>query len=355
MRPWCNGLPEAMALSHEAKNLLSRDGPRVQAPTGIPRFCLQAKKRSIVACIVLVSIVVAAVCYTAFRHPPRTPPLGIPAPAIGGAAASDVAVDRACLGYAAPPHQVVYEEEPVLVTRYLDEGGEWVDLSRASNRYGVPAARRVPACWLALCRTTNATPLGPAAAIVFLHERRTPAGVPELVVVAYDGRMRLPWAAAGGWTISSIGLSASVKSPAVPDPPLPAWHGEARRLDAEPFVAMYPLRLYAGQPDPADPTHFTIRYELENRPPSTALGTVTSTSSDTAGTIDGWVLDSAVTATSQPAGPAGGDAPVVKFTIRDGRAKLTREQFWSPEEILRNHRDQGLREGKRSWGVWTGD
>jgi hypothetical protein len=33
------------------------------------------------------------------------------------------------------------------------------------------------------------------------------------------------------------------------------------------------LRLFAGQPDPNDDSHFTIRYEVDNQP----------------GTIDGWL------------------------------------------------------------------
>ena len=109
---------------------------------------------------------------------------------------------------------------------------------------------------------------------------------------------------------------------------------------------MYRLRLYAGQPDAIDPTHFTIGYELDAPTASTALGT--------AGIIDGWVLDSPV-ATSQPARFAGNDPPTIKFSVRDGLAKLTRVQMWSPEEIVRDHREQGLREGKQSWGLWTGD
>jgi hypothetical protein len=251
----------------------------------------------------------------------------------------DVETERACLGYSAAADQVVYEEAPELVKRYLSDGGEWVDLSRAADRCGAAASGRVPACWTTLTGGREVAPLGPAAAIVFLHERQTPAGARELVVVAYDGKMRLPWPTPGGWTISSIALSASVKSPEVQGAPLTRWHGTARRLDAEPFVAMYSLRLYAGQPDALDPTHFTIRYDLDGRP----------------GTIDGWVLDPAVPAASQPAGSGQDEPPVVRFAVRDGQAKLSREQIWSPEEILRDHREQGLREGKRSWGLWPGD
>lgn len=57
-----------------------------------------------------------------------------------------------------------------------------------------------------------------------------------------------------------------------------------------PYQFMLPgLRLYAGQPDPADASHFTIRYE----------------SKGSGGTIDGWLRD--------------GDS--VKLQVRDGPAK----------------------------------
>ncbi len=290
----------------------------------------------------LIALLVVLV-HGGFRPASRAPSTEVKnsTPNIPLASPIDVGAEQACRIYSRPADTVVYEEEPERVRRYLRQGGDWVDLSHAANRRGEPAAGRVPACWNAVVRSLNASPFGPAAAIVFLHERRTPAGQPVLVVVAYDGKMRLPWPTPGGWTVSSIGLSASVKSPQAPGSPLMAWHGEARRLDAEPFVAMYRLRLLAGQADADDPTHFTIGYELDGRP----------------GIIDGQVLDSANPTTSQPARPPADQPPddVVNFAVRNGQAKLTREQIWSPEEILRDHRRQGLLEGKRSWGIWTGD
>ncbi len=42
-----------------------------------------------------------------------------------------------------------------------------------------------------------------------------------------------------------------------------------------------PLRLFAGQPDPDDPTHFTITWELPGEP-------------DGRGILDGWVREGSV-------------------------------------------------------------
>ena len=345
-------------MSDETKKMLSdRKRPTVQVPVGVPGVFRRAIGITSIVCSLLIVLAVAVALFRAYHAAPRRQAPGVSGLGndISTASASRVEAERACLEYAARPEQVVYEEVPERVKKYVGERGEWIDLSHAANRCGIPAAGRMPACLSTLTRVQNTVPAGPAAAIVFLHERRTPRGRRELVAVTYDGSMRLPWPTAGGWTISSIGLSASIKLPEALDTPPTAWHGKARRLDADPFVAMYPLRLYAGQPDPVDPTHFTIRYELDDDPASTARRTGTSTALD--GTIDGWLLDPLTAATDQPGG-AFGDEPhddVVKFTVRDGQARLTREQIWSPEEILRDHREQGLREGKRSWGVWTGD
>ncbi len=48
------------------------------------------------------------------------------------------------------------------------------------------------------------------------------------------------------------------------------------------------VRFYAGQPDPNDPSHFTIRYEVNDQP----------------GTIDGWLHFGSVVELKVRDGPA---------------------------------------------------
>lgn len=55
-----------------------------------------------------------------------------------------------------------------------------------------------------------------------------------------------------------------------------------------------PFKFFAGQPDPHDPTHFTIRYEYEGQP----------------GTIDGYLVDAVP--------PPGRE--LIQFVVRDGPA-----------------------------------
>lgn len=90
----------------------------------------------------------------------------------------------------------------------------------------------------------------PPTALVFLHGRRTPGG--ELWLVAIKPVVvRHDWSNTAGLsfytTVSRPGQSSTVPSGDLMIGP------SVRGSD--------PLRLYAGQPDPADDSRFTIRYQ----------------------------------------------------------------------------------------------
>jgi hypothetical protein len=98
---------------------------------------------------------------------------------------------------------------------------------------------------------------------LFLHERRTRAGDRRLIAVDAV-TMIFP---------RTLQLQASVFGPAIGVAP-------ARRKSAVVRVLNMPtdadeLRIYMGQPDPADASHFTMRYEIGNQH----------------GLIDGWLRD----------------------------------------------------------------
>ncbi|HEY8665554.1 MAG TPA: hypothetical protein VIL86_02765 [Tepidisphaeraceae bacterium] len=156
---------------------------------------------------------------------------------------------RQCLRYSAPPDQVIYEEDPLEVARLLGAGKGYRE-----SLPGLQAVFLQPPLW----------PDGhqlPSAGIAFLHERRSSAGQSRLVVVPFYGRDE------------HNGMS---------------FLRHARRTDEihrEPEWMMRdvwnvdfpapPLRLFAGQPDPVDLSHFTIAYQA----------------GATTGTIDGWLGD----------------------------------------------------------------
>lgn len=189
-------------------------------------------------------------------------------------------------------------------------------LQQAGNYYATGAG---PIANLPACR--KAWPFGPAGgglgfagaqhglrardgeeAVLFLHHRKTPAGHNRVVLLDVRGierklasgrpNGRFLWLCAtivdlNAW--SGVPLPVNV-NPMFAPPPDPAIRGGTIWTfppDWERFQK--PMRLFAGQPDPDDLTHFTIGYEYDGR----------------RGTIDGYLQD------------AGRDGEEIRFVVRD--------------------------------------
>lgn len=162
---------------------------------------------------------------------------------------------RQCAAHTLPATTVVWEEDPQRIKQLGD-------YEHVSSHNG-DAAYFVPAAW----RQLNAA-IGQKIqswGTLFLHERQTPNGKRLLVGVDIAG-----WSRGG-----PVVLFARVRtiSPAVP-----------MRLPREekvdhPSVHLSatdgPLRLFAGQPDANDASHFTIDYTIGDAP----------------GLIDGWLKE----------------------------------------------------------------
>jgi hypothetical protein len=132
-----------------------------------------------------------------------------------------------------------------------------------------PAAGHVPACWDAFAKHLS-PPAGPAGAFLFMRERTSPAGVRRLVILQRTvGKAPRP----SFWI--GVDLDAALLEPGTATMP-PRWAPIQQFAFA--FSGQVPatsprLRMFAGQADPADASHFTIGYELDGEP----------------GTIDGWL------------------------------------------------------------------
>ena len=153
--------------------------------------------------------------------------------------------------------QVAYTEEPAAVARLAGGwpfGPGWATLSGAGSPtpiayYSLPQ----PVVDLGMSPLAN---LGSTLGTVFAHARRTPAGREVLVIVGTD-HYRAYLASGpqrdGGMLLAQVMTSAGLRAgPAVhrttwspPEPP--AWGS---------------LTLYGGQPDPAEPSSFSIAYAL---------------------------------------------------------------------------------------------
>lgn len=177
-----------------------------------------------------------------------------------------------CLTDAPPADQIVYEEDPALFARVMKQGSGFVPLA-PSRRSGAPVAvGRVPQSWIrftpSLMKMTRPLP----GAILFMHERQTPAGEKRLLVVfsGFDPAQAPPL------FIPGFDLDVNVIAPAT-------FRTPARDVSPPCIIDVLfshprtpPMsKVYAGQADPADPTHFTIRYEMYGK----------------TGIVDGWLRD----------------------------------------------------------------
>ena len=170
-----------------------------------------------------------------------------------------------CNNYTASADQVVYAEDAKMVEQILQAGGTRcvypTQFGLTDSRIYRGAVPKIPGCWENLASLDGAQ-IRSSDAIVFLHERSTPKGVHWLICVTYSGcyenfygKGRTDWV-----------MTTNVISPrSVPN------GTESRGIEANPGT----LRLFAGQADPADASHFTFMYELNGQ----------------RGTIDGWLQD----------------------------------------------------------------
>lgn len=145
-------------------------------------------------------------------------------------------------------------------------------------------------------------------AVLFLHRRHNPAGHERVVLLVVQRQGGGPAAATQPalgrvlrfcYTIVDLTAWSGKPQPVVTSMsqhrPDPAIRGGGGWLFPPTWQRLQnPIRLFAGQPDPDDPTHFTIRYEYNGQP----------------GTVDGYVQD--------PATPRHGER--IRFVVRDGPA-----------------------------------
>lgn len=181
--------------------------------------------------------------------------------------------ERQCSAYVAAPNTIVYTEDPADVKR----------LAATSVGYrpapgGGGSVFLVPQAWSKFYGLLS-PPGFQSRGTVFLHERRTPGGRRMLVAIDYLGDKLYDggnyWMDVSEFQVRAFepggpfSLPVEVQNAQVPH--------ELYNVNGRPGT----LRLYAGQADPNDPTHFTITWELTDNPP-------------THGVLDGWVREDGV-------------------------------------------------------------
>lgn len=170
--------------------------------------------------------------------------------------------------YSAPPDQIVYEEDPAVVPSLLKDA-DYFRLQWYPQR---PVARRVPAELLGLFKAAFKVPTAPnqSKPLLFMHELTAHEANegPSVVTVSLES---LRSGYYQGYNIAKFRFRAYTI----------AWTGDLGcsedtvelLIPADTSGEDAHYRFCAGQPDPFDPSHFTIAYAANGKD----------------GIIDGWL------------------------------------------------------------------
>jgi hypothetical protein len=176
--------------------------------------------------------------------------------------------------YTAPESMVVYEEDPTAAAGLLNSRTGYVGyrLNRLTGQnnptVAVNAAAYRPAEWTAFCAASGTA--GPGmmpnmisragqGAIIFLHQMVSPNGNHRLVAVEYCAEGPF---FCGGFIVS-FNISETAVTPGTwrTAPSAFVANGEVDVL-AGVTRTLPKIRIYAGQIDPNDASHFTFKYEM---------------------------------------------------------------------------------------------
>jgi len=191
-----------------------------------------------------------------------------------------MAIQQACLNYSPPPEQVVYEEDPEKARELASESKRHKPFPMSApagtpSRWHPPVADQGPPEW------EKVRPLSSrqwAANVLFLHELVSPSGTRRLVH-------------AGMWRAIMVSITADEPSglkfdcdclieiaavkPTTEDEDIArgttvgVWvrrlRGDVRMLPPLADAKSEPMRIFAGQLDPRDRSHFALPIEIGNR------------------------------------------------------------------------------------------
>jgi hypothetical protein len=149
-----------------------------------------------------------------------------------------------CATYTAPADQIVYEEDPTVFAALLKSAPEYRQLQGGVARLATP--------WEKLTYGTR------RAGIVLLHERKAVQSAPAVLA------LEAPWPSMVSGQVGQF-MEFRYVIHSGNEPPRRGGVGGVRiwiaRSPTFSEKDRVPFRLFAGQPDPTDLSHFTIGYE----------------------------------------------------------------------------------------------
>lgn len=168
---------------------------------------------------------------------------------------------RKCMEYRAPADQVVYELGPGAQALFA-KSREYISLGISYNQLapaGCKPVGREPACFASYRQ--GVLTMRPSRSVLFMHTMRLPSGGDRLVIV--QDNFMVDWEPR---FIEGFDLRVSVTEPATwKSPPKDVTAALPFGYQDSTLKALPNVRVFAGQPDPADPAHFTIRYEFNGK------------------------------------------------------------------------------------------
>jgi len=177
-----------------------------------------------------------------------------------------------CLNYAPSANQVMNEGDPVAARNLCLANAQyvarplWISFPGDLDVPWRPASKfatLIPSCWTRFDTLGGVNPpvlsTHPFAAVMFLHERISHAGNRRLVIVRFlCGERRFTSSFVEDFNYQSRVLVPAALTPArLVSPKVQPLADPGQVLGEGANV-----RIYAGQPDPADLSHFTIRYQM---------------------------------------------------------------------------------------------
>lgn len=162
---------------------------------------------------------------------------------------------RQCLTYVAPPDRVIHETDPAEVPKLLALPLPYQGSLAAGHAFLIPPPYR---------NLVVSQSVGTA----FLHERVPPRGDRRLVAVDLFTTTIMPNKVMS-FSATAIDPSSAVHGPSAL---ITLTRGDGVTVTLQPGDT---FRVFAGQPDPDDVSHFTIDYLVN----------------DTRHTVDGWLVD----------------------------------------------------------------
>jgi hypothetical protein len=165
---------------------------------------------------------------------------------------------RQCMNYTASPAMIVYEEEAAAAAKLMAADSQYANYYAYGADPQIAAAFK-PRCWANLgSLVPNSWKIFGASfggATIFLHERTSPAGHRRLVSV----RLQPNWNQIEGFHHSPI---ATIPATLTKMPAGEITSENIAEIRRENWHRLPQLRVYAGQIDPADSSHFSIHYEM---------------------------------------------------------------------------------------------